>query len=163
MVEVIRKHRWGVFAVIGTLWMITNMLSAVGGYHITVDEVPEPYGEVDIISAQYDDRGDGTFFYFAANFVKYQCDIENLRVAVKYPELGVTSLPWEDVDGREDDEKVGLDNRVPGEQTLRLRFEVDPDFEWVEIRTTHLCPRRGALDAIRVPRVFTRLTGSVDY
>lgn len=158
MVEVVKKYPWGAFAVLGTLWMLSNMLAAFGGYSAT-KITPDPYGQVDIISAEYDDRGDGTFFYFVANFVKYQCDIENLRVAVKYPSVGVASLPWEDVDGREDDEKVGLDNRLAGEQTLRIRFNLAPDFEWVEIRTTHLCPRRGAEDAVRVPKVFARMTG----
>lgn len=163
MVEVVKQHRWVVFAMLGTVWMLTNMLSAFGGYHVSTEEVPEPYGEVDLISAEIEDRGDGPYFYFTANFIKYACDIETLRVAVKYPQVGVVPALWEDVDGREDDEKIGLDNRLAGEQTLRLRWRMDPDFEWAEVRTTHLCPRRGSPDAIRVPKVFARLTGGVEY
>jgi len=165
MVEVIVKRRWPLFALLGVIFLVSNIFSAIAYDRISTkprEIVYTPYKDVDIIRAEFDKDPDTdeTWFYFYANFVKVECDIETFRVVSKYNHSGSFRVKGlEDLDGRMTNEELGLDNRSAGEQTMRLRFKVDPDFEWIEFRTSHLCPRDEE-GAVRVPKLFTRVSGT---
>jgi len=158
MVEVIKRNSWTIFFVTGLLWFVSIVLTVFGTHQFSHSQNFTPYKDVDIVSADFDvETGE---YVFVANFYKIECDPETLRVAVKYPGQGVDVVPWKDIDGREDDESLGLESRSRGEQTLRIKWKMDPDFRWYEIRTSHLCPKKGDGAVERVPALFARVTGS---
>lgn len=162
VVEVIYRKRWPIIFLVGCLWFLSNVGVFLAARTSGIEEVLIPYDNVDIIRAEFvpADNIDGVTpgLYLFANFTKKNCDIETLRVAASYAGE-VAFIPWTDVDGRESDEDLGLDNRSAGQQTLRILADVDPDFEWLEVRTSHLCPRKEHPDAYRVHKVFARITG----
>lgn len=171
MVEVIKKRKWSLTFFLGILWLISNAASVLlydqtlGG---TEAKIYEPYNQVDIIVAEFrkDEKTGEVWFYFFANFNKLECDINSFRVVAKYPGAGVTPpLPFEDLDERNTEQLVTgtnsqqLDNRSTGLHTIRIRFKVDPDFEWIDFRTAHLCPNEGAEKVERVSKLFAHITG----
>ena len=117
-----------------------------------------PYGNVEVLMAEYkfDDQGNWRF-RFIANFEKFGCDIETYRVVALLPGGVRDSVTVEDAGNFGDlvkAEKEQMLNRTTGFQTINQWWDLPPDFEEYEIRTSHLCPRKDHPERVRVPLVF---------
>lgn len=157
-------RKWPLFALVGVVFLMSNIASAFfyeRATHEEIERVWNPYDQVDIIRAGFDEDESGEkWFYFFANFNKIECDIETFRVVVKYAEFDGLPTKYFDIDDLPESTGEGqLYNRSSGAQTIRIRFKVDPDYEWIEFRTSHICPR-DENGAERVPRLFARVSGA---
>lgn len=123
-----------------------------------------PYGNVEVLMSEFQKTEEGdTKYRYIANFEKFGCDITGYRVIVSVS--GITdTITVKDAGNFGDLVESTRDkmlNRTVGHSTINQWWDLPPDYDWYEVRTTHMCPRKDHPERVRVPLVFDRYVNDV--